>query len=185
MIAAYAGNSSTVSYIDSIFIREDSELVGWSVPIYVGSVPPPPTYTDTIGGTSNTASNLTGIVFAYQITASNSGTLNSVGLNVFHQSGYVSTAIYTDSSGVPGTLIGQSASSFSLNGWNDLALAGTIVAGHQYWLAFQCNSSGLEPYLSSSSGSVYQYSQAYTYFQTSPSWNAFTKNIANMRMKYS
>lgn len=146
--------------------------------------------TDTIGGTATHSASWQGAVDAYPITASASGSLVSIGMNLFsvNAGSNLRLAIYTDSSGQPGTLLGQSADTVGVGGqWNDLSVTGvSIVANTPYWLAFQAQNGQLEPWRDASSTTIWQFSQAYGSFPASGSsfTNNSGQNVQNLRMTY-
>jgi hypothetical protein len=100
----------------------------------------------------NSAEFYPGIMRVVPITASDSGTLSIVGLEVKNADGNLRYAIYSTYGGVDGGhfsgLLGQSASTAAHTGWNDLAIPGVpIVKGTTYYIAVQCDSSSLACYL--------------------------------------
>ncbi len=93
--------------------------------------------TDTVGGTTAHYVILTDLV-AYAIVASASGTLTSIGVNIFAAAGNIRVCIYSTYSGSKlSGILGQSASTPAVGGWNDLAIPGgvAIVSGTTYYIA--------------------------------------------------
>jgi chitodextrinase len=85
-------------------------------------------------------SDLAGQAEAFQTTAAASGTVAS--LSVYLDAGSTATklvaGVYTDSSGRPGTLLGQASRSTPAAGaWNTLAFASpfAVTSGQTYWIA--------------------------------------------------
>jgi hypothetical protein len=146
--------------------------------------------TDTTGGTNGSFGNEnTGYVWANQITASASGTLTTIGLNVSTAAGHICVAIYADSGNKPtGSALGSSASVSAVSGWNDLNVSGSvsIVQNTKYWLVWQCDSSSLIPY-AAATGSPETYALVEGTYGNWPSgtWSVGTSQIANLRMTYS
>ena len=90
--------------------------------------------TDTIGSGSTLISGTADVIFTGQITATSSGTLQSIGVDMASSSGGdVMLAIYSAS----GTLIGETVSTPTTTGWEDVSVPGgiTITAGTTYYLA--------------------------------------------------
>ena len=144
---------------------------------------------DTIGGTTSNANDESGVVYVFSITASASGTLTSVGLNVESAAGSISIAVYSTLSGTAlSGLLGQSASTTAVNGWNDLPISGgiSISSGTTYYLAAEVNYPSL--YVYGTTGAFNYFSLSYGTF---PSSATVTSNagygavsIWNMRMTY-
>jgi hypothetical protein len=121
--------------------------------------------TDTIGGTAAQAGNQTGLIVWEPITASHSGALNTIGINIpmGFVAGHVVLAIYAASGGPPGTPTGTplatTTSTLVVAGWMDLATtAFNIVAGTPYFLDQFDNTSGVVNL--DSSGTEYYQAQA-------------------------
>ena len=144
---------------------------------------------DTTGQTSGTATPTIGYVYAFQVTATASGALTSVGLDVVNAAGNIDVAIYTDSAGAAGTLIAHAAAAVAAaTGWNDIPVTGlNVVDGGKYWLAFQ-NDTGTLTIKNAGFGGSNCVSYAESTFGTwiaSPTWgstNAFKS--PNLRMTY-
>lgn len=142
--------------------------------------------TDIVGGTGTSWNNGVGYVFWTKITASSSGTLQTVGVNIQTVAGSAETAIYSDSSG-PATLLGNSASIKLSSGWNDLTIPGSvsITSGTAYWLGIEVNSNSANVYFNSGSGEVFQSPGTYSYgtWANNPSTQSST-DVVNQRMTY-
>ena len=144
-----------------------------------------PTTTDTVGNTSLNDSGNNGEVIWVHITASKSGALASVGLDVQGTGGNnLRLAIYDSSS----NLLGQSADVAAVANWNDLAITGvSLVNGSQYKLAFQVSGSGNHQYYYNNTPTVssWRTAQAYGAFpSTVPAESGTAKGLYNMRMTY-
>ena len=104
-------------------------------------------YSTAIGQTTadtGVAGSWSGWIYTTPFTAVSTATVTKVGINVGTAAGNIMVAIYSDSSG-PSTLLGQSASTQSLSGWNDLPLVSTVSVsvGVTYWFALQASSATL------------------------------------------
>jgi hypothetical protein len=143
--------------------------------------------TDTAGDASaNTAGNAN-----YQqespVTASASGTLQTVGANVQTAAGSIRVGIYSDDgTGKPLTLLGQSASTPAVSGWNDLTITSppSIVSGTKYHLVVNTDSGSLRLYYKSSAGEYY-YAKTYGPFDATWAGSTTQGFLFNMRMTYS
>jgi len=141
--------------------------------------------TNTTGGASSTGAPSGGYAYAFPITISGSGTVQSVGVNwAGTQSGYVRVALYSAGSGKPGSLLAESAST-AMNtaaGWQDLTVTYPITAG-SYWVAIQLSASKSVYY---SSGSRSYYSKTYGAFDSSWSGSSGQDSAGqwNMRVTY-
>jgi hypothetical protein len=63
-------------------------------------------------------------------------------------------AIYTDSAGVPGTLVATTASgTLSANSWNSVAIAATLTPNTSYWLMYNTNGNNNLSYDTATAGS--------------------------------
>jgi hypothetical protein len=138
---------------------------------------------DTVGDASSTISSYNGYRFAVKVTASANGQLQTVGLNLSTHSGNIRTALYADSSGLPGALLAESSSVAQVAGWNDVAVTGvTIVSGTAYWLAAQISTN--EQVYRTIAASDRYLAQTYGAF-VNPFGSASTENaLMNMRMTY-
>lgn len=141
--------------------------------------------TDTIGDTTGQYGYVA-CAFAFSITASQSGSLQTIGVNFPSSGGRVAVAIYSDNSNRPGSLLASSAIATATKGWNDVAVTSiTIVAGTKYWLAFQTTASQVYGSTSTQDTEAY-YGQAFS--TTFPGGSFYTSpvggHIANLRMTY-
>jgi preprotein translocase subunit SecG len=141
------------------------------------------TSTQQVGGTSHSYAGLTGAVWLVSFTASASGTVTAVGLNLVSGAGSCEAALYDGSN----NLLGSSSSvACASSGWQDLPL-GTpvqITAGTVYKMAFQVSSKNANIYYSASSGANQaQVPYAYGAFPNpvQPYSNGYTWN---MRITY-
>jgi hypothetical protein len=144
------------------------------------------TSTQTIGTGVNYDNYINGYARAFQFTASASGTVSKVGLNVRTASGNVITAIYDDSSNSPNNLLGASASTAAASGWNDLALTTPvyITSGSKYWLACQISASALYVYDDYGTNTYYKRSWTYGSFPSPFGGSASPNLTINMRITY-
>jgi hypothetical protein len=147
------------------------------------------TQIDTIGGTnSDNNSGLNGYVFVLRVQASKSGTLTSVGVNIFSHAGNVSTAIYSDLAGVPHTLLGSGSSTAAINGWNDIPIGGSvsIVSGDYYWIGFQCSSNACTFYYNPNVTTYLANGQSYITWPNPaiPTLGMTSSAAFNLRMTY-
>lgn len=132
------------------------------MPILVG--------TDTNGVTAQ-AENY---IFGCQFTASATGT--SATFRVYSTaSGNIKVAIYSDSSGDPGTRLGHNSDGTAVTGsqWNQITLSGvSISASTVYWLLVNADTSGCSSRASSSGGQnrvrLSQTYSGYTFPETAP-----------------
>ena len=146
------------------------------------------TTTDTIGNTTLHSSVYSGYVHASRVTASKSGALASLGINIEVAAGNGRLALYADNgsgtypSGAP---LKETASQALANAWNDLTATGvTIVLGTYYWIAAQVSSDSAHLYSDHVTSARKYMAQAYGAF---PTWSGTlaTSDALNMRMKYS
>lgn len=143
--------------------------------------------TDTIGDTTTTSGNtIAGDLLGFPITASASGALVSIGLNVYTAAENLRVGIYsTYSSRKFSGLLGQSASTASVSGWNDLPVTGvTITSGTTYYLVVQASSGDLFPYSSETTGTQYYRAFSYAAFPSTTSTLSSNSATKNMRMTY-
>lgn len=99
---------------------------------------------NTVGATTDTncSNHMNGSKFTVAATG---GFLSSISINIGttvaaspNNSGQI--ALYTDSAGVPGTLVASSASqALTANAWNTFPLSATLTANATYWLMFNTN----------------------------------------------
>jgi hypothetical protein len=143
------------------------------------------TSTQTVGGASNIVNVGAMFVFASSFSASASGTVTKVGINVAGAGGSVMTAIYSDSGGTPGNVLGTSTSTGAVNGWNDLPLTTPVsmTSGTRYWLAVESSSSSTSLYWAAA-GSYYRSGQTYGTFPNPFGTPSSTSIALNMRITY-
>jgi flagellin-like protein len=139
---------------------------------------------DVIGGTTFSDYNGFGYILWQQVTVVQpTGSLRTVGVNIFSPGSNVRTAIYSDNSNAPGTLLAASGSVAQTVGWNDLSVTGvTITQGAKYWLAVQTSSS-IAYFACQSCGT--RYYLAYTYGSFPANANGASHDtyaIINMRI---
>lgn len=125
-----------------------------------------------------------GTIYARQITASASGALETVGLDIHAAAGNMRLAIYSDVGGVPTALLGESASTaIAGTGFQDAAVTGvSIVATAQYWLAFQLDNSGAGPHYDNAA--KYEKNQAYGAYPNPLQGSSSSNYSPHMRMTY-
>ena len=121
-----------------------------------------------------------GKIFAQQITASESGTVQQVALQFtapVSSTAHVNIAIYSDSSGSPDSLLASTGSvlltAANLNSANaSLNTAVSITKNTNYWIAFQVDSD--TPINAASGGGFtnYYYTSTYTSFEQTPTWTS-------------
>jgi hypothetical protein len=143
--------------------------------------------TDTIGGVSAVSSGFT-YIFASKIQANASGTLQTIGINIFSNGGdNVIVGLYSDNVGMPDTLLSQSSSTALIDGWNDLPVSATLItAGNYYWLAGQTDTGVGQVYLDSGLplGSAEYATRTYSPFPNTYPASTPSSFIVNMRMTY-
>lgn len=148
--------------------------------------------TDTIGSSGDPRGGWPGYSFAQQITASASGILQTIGVNITLANGNFRVAIYDDDNNKPGNLLGESASTAAVAGWQDLAIPGgvVIVAATKYWLACQQEPLAIPMryYFQSGAGLLKRGFYAKTYSAFDATWPisylSDNANTANWRMTY-
>jgi hypothetical protein len=143
--------------------------------------------TDTTGGAAMNHNAAYGYLIGDPITASASGSLVSVGLNVASAVGNLRLGIYATKSATPTyvTLLGQSASTPAVTGWNDYPMTKpvVIVKGATYYPAFQQSSSSCYVY-DAGTGANYYCAFGYAPFPD-PSGTLGTGGVTwNMRIIY-
>ncbi len=127
----------------------------------------------------------------WPITASSSGTLQSVGVNVSTAAADLEVGIYSDSSGTPGAWLGNSTAHAMQTGWNDLNIPQSVAIseGNVYWLVLQGSDYGSFRTYRSPGGSTWLCFNTSVSFQTwqKPTWrgDCGENSGANMRMTYS
>lgn len=143
--------------------------------------------TDTQGDTTQHISSFTGYVAGNpSITASASGTLQTVGINLYAAVGNICLAIYDDDgSGNANNLLGYSASTAAQVGWNDLTMPGVnIVQGTAYHLEWEENNNTTAVYKATTGLAKYK-AQAYGSFPNPMgSMTNYANTMWNMRMTY-
>jgi hypothetical protein len=86
-------------------------------------------------GTSDSTGNGANYIVTSKFTAVSTGTMTEFRVKCL-STGNVKCALYTDSGGEPGALLGSSSSTPVVAGWNTIAFPETpIVSGTPYWLA--------------------------------------------------
>jgi hypothetical protein len=132
---------------------------GWSSTLNVVADLYTPSFIESIGDTSGIRSYSPNYVYAYEINASSSGAIQSVGINLYATGGssYLSMALFADSgSGSPAGLLANSNVMNATAGWNDFALSPSnvsITSGKTYWIAFETDTSMLSGYANTSTSS--------------------------------
>lgn len=95
--------------------------------------------TDTVGDATSTAGGTHVNVYTMSLIASASGTLQTIGANIYYISGgNIVIGIYADNGGVPGARLAISTPRLTSAGWNDADVSGAgvnIVATTKYWIA--------------------------------------------------
>lgn len=142
--------------------------------------------TDTQGDTSSNYSMVGYANANASLTASASGALQSVGVNLQSAAGNICVAIYDDSGGKPNNLLGTSASQAAVAGWNDIAISGvSITQGQVYHLGYQIDNGGSYVYRSATSGTCYYKGEPYGTWPNPFSNPSSATTTWNMRMTYS
>jgi hypothetical protein len=143
--------------------------------------------TDTVGGSTSHGKPGTGYVQAFPVTASASGTLVTLGMNLFDGAGNIRLALYSDNGGTkPKTLLCETGSVAAIDAWNDNAPSTlpSIVLGTKYWISGQFDNANLDLYYIA--GSRSWYAKAYGAFDAT--WSATSTQDSNaqwnMRMTY-
>ena len=146
------------------------------------------TTTDTIGSAVNSIQPVVEIMGA-PITASASGSLTSIGVNikVATSSPHIRLGLYSTLTGTPtfSGMMCQSNSTVAVVGWNDLAVSGCSVSvGVMYYPVIQADSSGLNMWLSNSNTTYYVAFGSYGSFPDPTGTLSSFTNTANMRITY-
>jgi hypothetical protein len=141
--------------------------------------------TDETGGISSN-DYFAGYPYASPITASASGTLQTIGVNVASGgTGHIRVAIYNDNSNTPNNLLCESGSTaLSGTGWIDVDVSScslSITTSTNYWLALQSDTVSDRFYISAES--AYQTAQSYGAFPN-PFGGTTAGSRPNMRMTY-
>lgn len=145
----------------------------------------PPPVTDTIGSASAHTSGLTGYIRGYAITASDSGILQTIGINLYAAAGNVRIAIYsTYSGGVFSGLLADSGSLAAVSGFHDYAMPPvTITVGVVYYVCLQFDDTGSDIYYIAS-GVSRAVSFSYGAFPDPTGYLDTYYNTVNIRMTY-
>ena len=126
--------------------------------------------------TNGTGNDATGYAFAQRFQCLATGILSSL-LTYCLVNSNVRLAIYADSSGAIGSLLGESASTAVTSGaWREVSLASNVnvTKDTYYWLAVQNQTAGGCSYWSSSGTPYKRYTQSYGAFPSSVSWTDIT-----------
>jgi hypothetical protein len=134
-----------------------------------------------IGGTITNESNLAGYIRYMPVVAGASGNLITVGLNSQSANLNARMALYTDSSGNPGSLLNETSSFAISTNWTNVSLIIPVTTGTTYWLAFQVNSNTEFIYKINTGTMKYQ-AQAYGSFPASASGLSTTTSTYNMQL---
>jgi hypothetical protein len=112
--------------------------------------------------------------------------VTAVGVNVAAAGGSVITAIYSDNGGAPGSLLGTSASTAAVVGWNDLPLTApvSVTGGTSYWLAVESSSTSNSLYYAPTAGGFYRSGQTYGTFPNPYGASSSVSMAFNMRVTY-
>jgi hypothetical protein len=147
--------------------------------------------TDTVGGTADGGYNgLQGNPWAVPVTASASGTLTTIGVNMYDANTGRSARVglYTDNgSNRPNSLICESNAFTPVNGWNDVAPTSlpAIVTGTKYWIAIQMNSGYEYVYVTTAADAcVYGAALAFGAFDATFNTPTLYTNGWNLRITY-
>jgi hypothetical protein len=86
-----------------------------------------------------------GYVYYMENGAGLSGTLSTLHPNFFYSGVNATVGLYSDNSGVPGTLLSSSEPFTSIAGWNSVSLNTpvNVTGGNNYWLAIEVSTSCL------------------------------------------
>ena len=142
--------------------------------------------TDTIGGTTSTASQLAERILAFPVTTTLSGTVKSIGMNwpTTAVSGNMRVALYSPGTGKPANLLTESAS-VAMNlaaGWQDVTVTDYSMTAGNFWLAYMTDTARNIYYVA---GNRSYYVRAYGAFDAT--WGASSEDssaIYNMRITY-
>jgi hypothetical protein len=122
--------------------------------------------TDTVGGTSYGQDGPSHQPRCSYIAASSSGTLQTAGIDLNGVSGSPNfrIGVYSDIGGAPTTLLGQSASTTEVNGWNDVSIDSSvsISVGVHYWICTMSDTDQNTQY-AANGGNGREFSGATTY----------------------
>jgi hypothetical protein len=145
-----------------------------------------PSSTQAIGTTTSTAAVAAGYETAFAITPTVSGTVTKIGIHTTVGAGHQIFAIFADSSGSPGTLLGTTNSVASAVGWVDGTLATPVyvVAGTPYWIAYETDSGSLTIHYTSGTNTQKYNAHAYGSFANPFGSPTTTTNVFYMRITY-
>lgn len=126
------------------------------------------TTVDVAGGAAGSTENSkNGYIDVFPIFASASGILTSIGINCASPAaGNIRLCLYsTCISDVLSGLLGQSASTPAVSGWNDLAIPGgiAVTAGTTYYIGVQTDSADFTEYFDYTGASVARYNTGFIY----------------------
>lgn len=102
--------------------------------------------TETMGETTILTTGDSGnanFLLAQNATLPSAGSLQSISFYVTTAAGQLRLGVYTDASGVPGTLVAQTAAFTPVVGWNTVALTSSSLSAGTYWLAYAPSSNSL------------------------------------------
>jgi hypothetical protein len=144
--------------------------------------------TDTIGSTATTNLNFCGDYIAgFDISASASGTLSSLGINIYSTNGkQIKLGLYSGSCSSNGSLIASTGLTASTTGWNDLSVSGGSVSQGLYCIAVEDGGGAVVTYYNSGTGTMCHPSSSYPSLpSTFPSGGCESWTTIHMRMTYS
>lgn len=97
--------------------------------------------TSTNGMNSTSSANPSGWIFFLKIVASSSVSISSISFYSSAPSmGNGNAGIYSDSGGMPGSLLAQGTPQALVNGWNSILVSASITASTNYWLGVEMQS---------------------------------------------
>lgn len=142
--------------------------------------------TDTVGDTSRSDGGLYNFLIGVPITASANGVLSTAGLNIVSATGNIRIGIYsTYSSNTFSGLLGESASTAAVNGWNDLSISGvSISVGTTYYVCLQASAAGIKIYYKPSGTEYYITPFAYQAFPDPTGAVSALGATGNVRITY-
>ena len=147
--------------------------------------------TDEIGSTGgNSSLAQAGYSWAFDITATSSGYLYSIGINIIHNNGMIfRLAIYNDSGDAPYGLLYQSNDIAVIDGWNYASTFPILISnGTKYWLSYQAEYDyGNDTIYQVSGSGVNRHADVHPFGLFSDPFNSIYSDnfIVNMRMVYS
>jgi hypothetical protein len=145
--------------------------------------------TDTIGDTSHTDGETSAYIRGFPLVASDSGTLDTLGINLSAYTGHIRLGLYsTYSGGKFSGLLGQSASTVAVSGWNDLSIGAgiPILATRTYYPVIEGDAAypNIGAYYAAA-GTWYYVVYTYGAFPDPTNTLTTASNFAmNMRIKY-